>query len=165
MILDVTKPLTEVGCEEHHFWKSDIDTVSYQGNSANISWNGDIQIKAKNVSKSEALLNISGECVYSLPCDRCLKEVEIVQSIEFEHSVLKDGSDKTQEDDEYTIGHEVNVSELIIKELLLNWPDKVLCKDDCKGLCPVCGSDLNSGTCGCDTFVPDPRWAKLKEFM
>ena len=40
-----------------------------------------------------------------------------------------------------------------------------LCKPDCKGLCPVCGHDLNEGDCGCDRFVPDPRLAALQQLI
>ena len=40
-----------------------------------------------------------------------------------------------------------------------------LCKSDCKGLCPVCGQNLNEGTCTCNTFVPDPRLAALESLL
>ena len=42
---------------------------------------------------------------------------------------------------------------------------KFLCRPDCKGLCSVCGKDLNEGACGCDTFVPDPRLAAIRDIL
>ena len=42
---------------------------------------------------------------------------------------------------------------------------KILCKEDCKGLCSVCGKDLNEGKCDCDTFVPDPRMAAIMDIF
>ena len=42
---------------------------------------------------------------------------------------------------------------------------KILCKPDCKGICPTCGRDLNTGTCDCDNFVPDPRMAAIKDIF
>ena len=47
--------------------------------------------------------------------------------------------------------------------LTFNMPTKILCKPDCKGICKVCGKNLNEGDCGCDQFVPDPRMAAIKD--
>ena len=47
----------------------------------------------------------------------------------------------------------------------MNVPGKFLCSEDCKGLCPQCGADLNEGDCGCDNEVIDPRWEALKKIM
>ncbi|HEV7684362.1 MAG TPA: DUF177 domain-containing protein, partial [Pyrinomonadaceae bacterium] len=52
--------------------------------------------------------------------------------------------------------------ELVTEELLLAIPDHVLCNDNCKGICPVCGKDRNSVDCNCETKEVDPRWAGLK---
>jgi uncharacterized protein len=48
--------------------------------------------------------------------------------------------------------------------LLLAMPIKVLCREDCAGLCPTCGADLNAGDCGCEP-VPDERWSKLRDLL
>ena len=50
-------------------------------------------------------------------------------------------------------------------EILVSWPGKILCREDCRGICPVCGRDLNKGDCGCDTFVPDPRMAVIQDIF
>ena len=52
--------------------------------------------------------------------------------------------------------------ETILHEVQLGIPMKVLCKEDCKGLCPICGQDLNEGQCDCETDSGDPRWEALK---
>ena len=44
-------------------------------------------------------------------------------------------------------------------------PVKVLCRPDCKEICKKCGHNLNDGDCGCDTFVPDPRMAAIKDIF
>jgi uncharacterized protein len=62
-------------------------------------------------------------------------------------------------------GYQLNVDDLLTNEIVINWPMKVLCKPDCKGICRQCGKDLNTGTCGCDTFVPDPRMAVIKDIF
>lgn len=47
----------------------------------------------------------------------------------------------------------------------LSLPTRFLCREDCKGLCPKCGHDLNEGDCGCDTREVDPRWAALEGYF
>ena len=49
------------------------------------------------------------------------------------------------------------------EQLLLALPLKVTCREDCKGLCPQCGKNLNQERCSCSTEVEDPRWAALKD--
>jgi len=170
MYLDVSKAQNDVGYDQKFQISATIDEISYQGNTASCRWDDQVEVRALNTGKGEAILEIKGSFVLTLPCDRCLKAVENHMKLDFSHQVIQETNDSViekldEEESEYTIGKEVDLKEIILKEILLNWPDKVLCTDDCKGLCSVCGQDLNLGDCGCDTFVPDPRWAKLKEFM
>ena len=67
----------------------------------------------------------------------------------------------TVDDDLYT-GKEIDLSGAVRESILLAVPPAPVCSDDCKGLCPKCGEDLNQGECGCDRNVPDPRWDALK---
>lgn len=57
-----------------------------------------------------------------------------------------------------------DLDELLREDILLSLPTKVLCKSDCKGLCPMCGADLNNGPCGCKKPV-DPRLAVLQDLL
>jgi uncharacterized protein len=59
--------------------------------------------------------------------------------------------------------NELNLSADLIDALLLALPAKILCREDCAGLCPGCGADLNRTTCGCGGQEPDPRWDALKK--
>ena len=56
----------------------------------------------------------------------------------------------------------VDLSDEVRSELLLRVPLKPLCSEDCRGLCPTCGADLNSGKCSCGSAPGDPRWDALK---
>ena len=62
-------------------------------------------------------------------------------------------------------GYQLKVDDLIYSDIVLNWPMKILCREDCKGICRICGKDLNTGECGCDTFVPSPGLAGIKEIF
>jgi uncharacterized protein len=59
-------------------------------------------------------------------------------------------------------GDEIDLAPLVREQLLLALPTRPLCHDDCRGLCPQCGIDLNRGECRCETARPDPRLAVLR---
>lgn len=81
-------------------------------------------------------------------CDRCLNEFDREYDLTFEHILIRGES---LDEDEYVSCPDdtLDVNELAISDLLLVMPTKILCRDDCKGLCPDCGKDLNLGECGC----------------
>ena len=81
-------------------------------------------------------------------CDRCLNEFDREYSMDFEHILIRT---VCYDEDEYVQCPDdtLDVNELAISDLLLSLPSKILCKEDCKGLCPVCGKNLNTGDCGC----------------
>jgi uncharacterized protein len=60
-------------------------------------------------------------------------------------------------------GNELDLTEVAREQILLNLPETVLCREDCRGICPTCGKDLNEGDCSCGGGEIDPRWAALKD--
>jgi uncharacterized protein len=62
-------------------------------------------------------------------------------------------------------GEGIELDDLVREELLLALPVNVLCREDCKGLCPVCGIDRNLSNCQCENDAVDSRWQKLKELQ
>ena len=82
-------------------------------------------------------------------CARCLKELELKEEHHFEHVLVREND--TGNDDFITApGGVLDMSETALTDILLEMPLKFLCREDCKGLCPVCGADLNEGGCGCE---------------
>lgn len=59
-------------------------------------------------------------------------------------------------------GEEIDLEPLMREQIILAVPFAPLCSESCRGLCPVCGIDRNTGTCTCDATPPDPRWSALK---
>lgn len=127
----------------------------------------DIQLTLTNVTKGE--IKIEGKCdlVIEVPCARCLKAVQEPMKLVVKEHIKESDLDnpETAEDMPYMEGYQLDIDALLGNEIMINWPMKVLCKEDCKGICKVCGKDLNEGECGCDTFVPDPRMAVLKDIF
>ena len=60
---------------------------------------------------------------------------------------------------------ELDTDKLLHNEVLINWPMRVLCKEDCKGICSRCGANLNQGSCVCDTADLDPRMAVISDIF
>lgn len=79
-------------------------------------------------------------------CDRCLKEMDIPYSFDCDHIVV---SSVSGDNDEYIVadGENLELNEIAVTDMLLQIPTKTLCSEDCKGLCMVCGADLNEGDC------------------
>ena len=120
-----------------------------------------------NIGVDKASIEGKIELTFSAACDRCLTEVPTNLNLQFSREVTSPEYHDDDETDEinYMEGYNLEVDAFVYNEILLNWPMKILCKADCKGICNICGKNLNDGSCGCDTFVPDPRMALIKDIF
>ena len=112
-------------------------------------------------------LVFSVKSVLSLQCDRCLKAFEKTIDYSFSHIVVRELSNTDDEEFDYVVCADgmLDLEELARADLMLELPTKVLCREDCKGLCPKCGKDLNLGSCDCKTKDIDPRWQALSDLF
>ncbi|MBE5041069.1 YceD family protein [Ructibacterium gallinarum] len=112
-------------------------------------------------------LSAQGTAKISLTCDRCAEnfEREIVFSVE--ERLKKEDPMVHEEDPEFVIfkGNGIELDELVYGSLFMSLPAKMLCKEDCKGLCPTCGKNLNLESCSCDTQTTDPRFDILDQLL
>ena len=121
-----------------------------------------------NIGVDKAKVEGSAELKFDTRCDRCLGEVPTTLKVVFDRVVTSPGTaTEDEEDDELSFmeGYQLDVEAFVYHEILLNWPVKILCQENCKGVCPVCGQNLNIKDCGCDTFVPDPRMAAIQDIF
>ena len=128
----------------------------------------DVKLDGTHKSKGRAAITGEAYVIVDMQCDRCLKPVPVRIDLSFERNVFSpevDAGEETEDNLDIMDGYHLNVENLIFNEILMNWPMKVLCEADCKGICKMCGKDLNLGECGCDTFVPDPRMAVIKDIF
>ena len=111
------------------------------------------------------VIRTTTEVEFDIPCDRCLTDVHYVIPVEVDFELaIEDGKLMNASDEgvvNFVEGNCLDIDQMIRDELLLNWPTKVLCKEDCKGLCPICGQNLNQQECGCNRVSLDPRMAKF----
>lgn len=107
---------------------------------------------------------------YRAECARCLKPVEGVFSLNLEKTVAtKDMLSVSDEDelDDYVIIEDgfLDMDEPLREQIEMEFPVRFLCKEDCLGLCPKCGHDLNIGECSCEKKEIDPRLEPLRKLL
>ncbi|MSS63304.1 YceD family protein [Velocimicrobium porci] len=119
----------------------------------------------------EKRMLVEGKTSLSLliPCGRCLDDVEIPFDIEISKDLdfNNTDADRIKELDElnYIDGYNLDVDLLIFDEILVHFPLQVLCSEDCKGICKVCGTNLNKESCSCDQSVGDPRMSAIQDIF
>lgn len=111
-----------------------------------------IHIKGEAFNRAGIVkIKFTTEFTLNLICDRCLKELERSYVYDFEHIVV---TSLNHDNDEYIVAknESIDLKEIAVSDLLLQLPTKMLCDDNCKGLCPVCGCNLNESQCDCTSF-------------
>ena len=97
--------------------------------------------------------------VLNLNCDLCLSAFETKLDFDL-NEIFSENPDAAEEIWELS-DKTIDLKPAVIANLILNMPMQVLCSDDCKGLCPKCGHNLNDGDCGCDRGYVNPQFEKL----
>lgn len=125
--------------------------------------------------KEEIIVEARLKAEIEMPCSRCLKEHRQQVDEAFEVIYLPEPEEQENVDElelvetdlnvEYYAGETIDLAELAREQLLVLLPLKPLCQEDCAGLCPSCGQDLNEGTCMCPKDVIDPRLAVLGKLL
>lgn len=112
-------------------------------------------------------LNAKGAAKVTLICDRCAEPFETEIPFEIAERLKKEDANGEEENPDITVlqGNSIDLSELAYDALVLSIPTKVLCKEDCKGLCVRCGQNLNLAECACDTRQTDPRFDVLDQLL
>ncbi len=126
-----------------------------------------IKVFGEIVNRADVLiLSMTIEGERALVCDRCAKEFSRVTSVPFEACVV-DHLDNEDEEDDFIIceGDELDIEELAVSMFILGFDSKNLCSDDCKGLCQICGANLNEQACNCKVESIDPRLEILSQLL
>jgi len=107
---------------------------------------------------------ISGAMQYN--CERCLMQTREPVRKAYGHTVVRALEDDSL-DDVFLLAPEgrIDLDAVAASDLLLDLPQVLLCKPDCRGLCPKCGANRNETACGCSAEEGDPRMAILKQLL
>ena len=129
-----------------------------------------------SASRKGEEVRLSGKIVteVELLCDRCLAPSRAPLEVEFETRFIPQSTAASEAENVELLaedlglaayeGDSVDVDELVREQILLALPSRNLCREDCEGLCPRCGADLNAGQCSCEQGETDPRWAALADW-
>lgn len=128
-----------------------------------------------DIAKDKEQFHLVGavKTTLELSCSRCLEtftcSVDAPFDLRYQPRTENtgEGEKEIEEDDLSTAfyeNEEIDLGQLMREQFYLSVPMKPLCQEGCRGLCPVCGTNLNRGTCDCKREWEDPRLAALKEF-
>ena len=124
----------------------------------------------KDIVETSIAGNISARV--SLDCTRCLTGIEQALEFPFEASFVEPEyfsdakeTELRESDLDVAVAEEgtIDLAELVREQILLNLPEQVFCREDCRGLCEKCGANRNLIDCNCKEKEIDPRWAALKD--
>lgn len=157
MKINIASVLRNEGATKEFSGNVELGTLDYMGST--LSFKEPLTVNGKVYSIGGALeisADITGE--YSSVCSRCGKPVSAKLSAQLFESI---DSDFTEIDEEcITVsGNVIDISGSLDACIFEQLPMQPLCMEECKGLCPVCGTDLNENECNCDDTVYDPRFA------
>lgn len=156
MKLDITRGIQKKGVDVP------VDLVDVWGEDR---WNGDAIAYVRPVTFSGTYM-LADETVIvrgiaraeiSSPCARCLKPALTRVEAELDEAFIREPDEAAREknEDAYIYsGHVLDLDEAVRTALLQELPSRILCKEDCKGLCPQCGADLNLHECSCQKDLP-----------
>ena len=163
MTIDVSDILSREGASEEFSGEFEIHSIELSGADIRADL-GTYTVRVSNEDGSTLAVVADPVVRVTRPCDRCTCDVTEEYELHVDEVFpITDEAVSTDpdEDGQWFDGNELLIDRMVADELLLVLPPKVLCKDDCRGLCPVCGMDLNHGSCDCDRSVLDPRMAKI----
>ena len=147
----------------------ELDKISFQMGDYPILEKTPVELGITNTGNKVLELKGIGSVTVGIPCDRCLEQVavKIPYEIEQKLDMKKSDTERVQDLDEndYLTGMDLDVDRLVYLEVLMSWPLKVLCREDCKGICSRCGKNLNKGSCGCAEEPKDPRMAAISDIF
>ena len=168
MIIDISKVVKSINKEVSE--EVSIELTSFESRLGDfpILQKSPVVLTITNQENKTLFIRGAVDVTLSIPCGRCLEEVPTQICFDIDKKLdIREGElfDDEMEENDYLIGFELDVDKLVYAEILVNWPMKVLCKEDCEGICKVCGANLNKGDCGCQRTELDPRMAAIQDIF
>ncbi|NDL66872.1 YceD family protein [Anaerotalea alkaliphila] len=168
MLIHLTEIFASDTGKAHLKEKLDLGTVVVDGVTYPFLEPVEIEAVLKRVGPEKMLAEGKVRTSLEIPCGRCMKPVAYRLESDFSKALyLEEASAEGVEDDyeEDIVGHHLNLENFALHEIFMNFPMKVLCGEDCKGICNHCGADLNETDCQCGQEAIDPRLSGLKDLL
>jgi uncharacterized protein len=166
MILDISSVLSGKSAEEIYEFSYKIPEEYFQELGVTKMDPISVTARVSSFEKDELSINVSYRASYVTQCSRCLKPVEKSIDNSLEKVIyLKKSGEEFDDDKAFISGMKLNVGLIVAEDILLNMPITTICGEECRGLCSVCGCDLNVTQCDCHKEDIDPRLESLKNFF
>ena len=169
MLINLTELFTRDGKEKSYTLHLDAETFQMPDGVYDVADVGPARLHLLNAGDRMLVLSGNAKLALMIPCSRCLELVKVPFSLTLDRALDMNQTDedrvKALDEQPYLQGYNLDVDQLVRDELLLNVPMKVLCDEDCKGICNRCGANLNHETCDCDRSVPDPRMSVIQDIF
>lgn len=147
----------------------EMDAITFQLGSFPVLAKEPVELTITNTGDRNLEIEAIGKITVGIPCSRCLEEVPVDIPLQIMRKLDMKLTDEERVNDldesSYLTGLDLNVDQLVYLEVLMSWPLKVLCREDCKGICSQCGKNLNNGPCGCVDEPKDPRMAAISDIF
>lgn len=166
MLIEIER-LNEKGTDFEHTYTP--EEFSLEDEHAKVAT--DVRVTAR-ATRKRGEVRVAGtvDTAVETPCDRCLAPLTVPVNVSFKADLglAGEGGDATELQDadmDFSTyeGDAINLDEIVREQILLALPTRRLCAEDCKGLCPTCGANLNETSCDCEKRETDPRWSALEE--
>jgi len=167
MVINLSEVLSEPHKTIEENVVSDMKQVSVGGRVFPVDMISPVHIRIEYAGEKKLYITGDVSLTVIIPCDRCLEDVPVRLALPFEKSVNTDVENVEDDDDSdeanYIDGYHLDIEQLLYNEILVGWPMKVLCSEDCKGICSVCCQNLNEGSCDCEDTILDPRMSVIRD--
>lgn len=165
MLIKLSGALAPLGAQAEFHFQTTADALDAAPENAVLA--GEIAVSGTCVNTGRSY-RVEGavRVLRSFVCDRCLGTFSQPQAYPFGEDFVRYREGDPQEDGvERFTDEAIDIAPLVRDTILTAQPLRNLCRDDCRGLCPCCGADLNRGDCGCDRRSIDPRLAALANLL
>ena len=165
MTIDVSEILKEFGEKKEVNGEVRISDVEFKGER--YTFQSPLKVNGTISNNGKALvLTADVEAKMGTQCARCLDDIVVDAGFSIEESFMQSEAEASEDEDIIVFdGYTIELDDIIEDNLIMNIKGRYLCNEDCKGLCPQCGANLNDGECGCGREFIDPRWAGLADLI
>ena len=167
MIINLSEIMSGQGQVKNIQTPFNLKVIPFNNMEYEVLMSSPIDVTISHLGKRKVELDGKTKVSLLIPCNRCLED----KKVDFDIYLYEKLDFNSKDEDEinelnelnYLNEYDLDLDLLVYEEIVLDFPMKVLCDDDCKGLCKSCGTNLNKGLCGCDTTSLDPRMVAIQD--
>lgn len=169
MLINLSELFTCEGKSKVFKGEIEFTEVDFSGEVYRILKADPVELTAVNTGSRKFTVDGHLTVTLEIPCARCLEPVAYTCELELGRELTteqpEENAAESLDEEFYLNGYNLDVDQLVRNELILSLPMRVLCREDCKGICNRCGTNLNLRTCTCDTRSLDPRMSVIQDIF